>query len=102
MSSSHDDSRKIGQLNGPWSILLRLALASYPLILAWAVWMTSNQFADIAFRNSGERFTKADALVLRSDMVDRISSANEWRNDVLTRLARIESKIDSDNSNNHH
>jgi len=49
------EDKKVGQLNGPWSVLLRFLLATYPLIIVWAVWVTSSisiNCADIAVINS--------------------------------------------------
>ena len=34
------DPKRIGELNGPWSLLLRIALATYPLLLLWGAWVT--------------------------------------------------------------
>lgn len=102
-----ESPNRIGNLNGPWSIMFRLALATYPLLMAWAVWMTANQFADIAFRTSGDRFTARDGATLEAKLLDRIVSgpSDEWKArvlaaekfqaDVLTRLIRIETKLES-------
>ena len=42
---------KIGEMNGGWAMMLKVALASYPLVLAWAGWasyeivaMTANRW----------------------------------------------------------
>lgn len=32
--------RRIGELNGAWAVLLRLALATYPMLIFWAAWVT--------------------------------------------------------------
>jgi len=41
-------SQPIGQLNGRWAAMLKVALATYPIILAaaitWSVWVTCNIF----------------------------------------------------------
>jgi len=34
------EKKEIGSLNGPWSALLRFLLATYPLVILWAVWVT--------------------------------------------------------------
>lgn len=60
--------KRIGNLNGPWSVLLRLALATYPLVLGWSVWMTQAQFADQAFRSRSDLFFRADADAMRRDV----------------------------------
>lgn len=90
-----DSPNRIGNLNRPWSVMLRLALASYPLVLAWSVWVTSNVFADIAFRNSGDRFTTADGAKLRADMVERINDNTKPIQIIDARLVRVETKLDT-------
>jgi hypothetical protein len=41
--------KKIGDLNGKWAVMLKVAVLTgtvvAPLILAWAIWVTSNIFA---------------------------------------------------------
>jgi len=41
--------RKIGDLNGKWAVMLKMTVLATtvvsPLIIAWAVWVTSNIFA---------------------------------------------------------
>jgi len=90
-----DSPNRIGNLNGPWSIMLRLALATYPLVLAWAVWVTSNVFADIAFRSSGDRFTAGDAAKMRAEMVERITDTTKPMQIIDARLVRVETKLDT-------
>ena len=91
---SRQSPNRIGQLNGPWSVLLRLSLASYPLVLSWAVWMTVHQFQDEAFRTSGERFTQLDGANLKAELLASVSSLTsppqEWRD----RIIKIEGKQD--------
>ena len=95
-------SKRIGNLNGNWSVLLRIALATYPpLVVAgvgWATWMTSNQFADIAFRESKETFTQADALRLKSEVFERVDSKSAILQEIRDRLVRIETTIQLHNN----
>lgn len=91
---SHKESHRIGSLNGKWAMLFKLALASYPFVLAWAVWVTSNIFAAQSFMFSGERFTKSDGLLLEARMTERVATITEWKSEILVRLARIEEKLD--------
>ena len=42
------EKREIGSLNGPWSVLLRFLLATYPLVILWAVWVTVSITANCA------------------------------------------------------
>lgn len=84
-------AKRIGQLNGPWSMMFRVALLTYPLLLvwlaAWTIWVTANIFSLIAFRDSGERFTKTDGAALEARVVEKISAISE-------RAVRIEAKLD--------
>lgn len=87
MSDDPTPPKLIGQLNGPWSVLFRIALATYPMVLAWSIWVTANIFSLIAFRDNGERFTKSDGAALEARVVERISAISE-------RAVRIEAKLD--------
>ena len=97
-------SKPIGNLNGPWSLLLRLALATYPPMVAggvaWASWMTMNQFSDIAFRER-EGFTQADALRMKAEVFERIDTKNTLLQEIRDRLVRIETTLQiKDKGNN--
>lgn len=98
-------SKRIGNLNGNWSVLLRVALATYPpLVVAgigWATWMTKNQFADNAFRESRETFTQSDALRLKSEVFERIDTKNAILQEIRDRLVRIETTLQLHNKENH-
>ena len=91
---SRQSPNRIGQLNGPWSVLLRLALASYPLVLSWAVWMTVHQFQDEAFRTSGERFTQLDGAKLKAEVLAAIAAAGTFPQEWRDRIIKIEGKQD--------
>ena len=58
-------NKPIGQLNGRWALLLKVALGTYPVILAaaitWSVWVTANIFELRAFAQQGPRWTAKDA-----------------------------------------
>jgi hypothetical protein len=98
--------RTIGNMNGPWAILLRLALATYPCIIAWSVWVTVQEFEDIAFRKQGDRFTATDAARMSLEIEKRFSTLppDDWKNRIvaiesnqqmiLVKLGVIESKLD--------
>jgi len=94
-STVADHPNRIGQLNGKWSVLLRLALASYPLVLAWSVWVTTNIFADQAARNATDKFTMNDGAKLRADMVERIADTTKPMQVIDARLVRVETKLDT-------
>jgi hypothetical protein len=91
----HKDA-SIGSMNGPWAILLRIALGTYPLVMAWAVWMTVNQFHDNAYRDAGPRFTPTDAQLLIADAENRVNQKlaalppQDWRD----RVAKLENSVD--------
>lgn len=104
-NESEDMSHKIGQLNGKWAMLFKIALASHPFVIALMVWIVGETFANKAFRESDERFTKSDGLVLRAELVERMASlpSQEWKDriadidkrsqETLTRLVRIEAVL---------
>jgi len=77
---------KIGELNGPWALMLKLTLATYPLLIVWASFITANQIADNIFRGEGERFTKTDGAeqtkLLRAAADSKIASIES----VLTQM----------------
>ena len=33
-------AQQIGQMNGGWAVLLKMALATYPIVIGWAGWAT--------------------------------------------------------------
>ena len=62
-------------MNGPWAIMLRFMLASYPFIIAWAIWVTKSMYELKAFSNSGARFSLQDAYSMErrtEDKIDRV------------------------------
>lgn len=64
--------RTIGNMNGPWAILLRIALVSHPFVIGWLVWVTSEQFRDINHRENA---------VTKVDLNEKLSSlpSSEWK-----------------------
>lgn len=91
MSDQRSES-KIGAMNGRWKIMFQIALATYPIIvsggIAWAVWLTSQEYQDIAFRNSSERFTQADGADLERRFIEKLTSAShhlgdDWRDQII-------------------
>ena len=99
-------SRKIGDMNGPWAVMLRIALGTYPMVLAWGVWVTVQEFESKAFREQGNRFTATDGVLLESRINERLASLPpvSWQTriinmeenqlDIIQRLARIEAKLE--------
>lgn len=106
------EHRPIGSLNGPWSILLRIVLVLIPILtvtfLPWAVWLTSQQFKDISFREAGGRFSESDAAKMRADLIEKINAtpSQEWRDriqsierdqrEILRAMTRVETKLEKD------
>lgn len=70
--------RRIGELNGPWALLLKMSLAAFPVIMSilipWLIWVTSEVFANKGFRESGERFSKQDALTMEARIMEHIAT----------------------------
>ena len=85
--------------------MFRLALATYPLVLTWCVWITTQQFEDIAFRNAGNRFTATDGANMEGRLNKSIAELPplQWQkrievmeakqNDILQALGRIEGRL---------
>jgi low affinity Fe/Cu permease len=100
-------NKKIGELNGPWAVLLRLALGSYPLVVSWCIWITVQEFEDKAFRERGNTFTATDAAILENRLNEKIaeSPSQDWKNrivgiettqrDILDKLSRIQGALDA-------
>ena len=57
----------IGQLNGRWAMLLKVGLATYPILLAagltWATWVTASVMELNTFMRGGPRWTEKDAQI---------------------------------------
>jgi len=96
-------------MNGRWGLLMRFMLATYPFVIMWAVWVTSETFINRAFRNVGDRWTKAEAIsqarefdakiaalpppdtrTQLKDMALDIKATRELAQDNKTRLIKIE------------
>lgn len=100
-SSVKDDSKRIGSLNGPWSVLLRLSLATYPILLlalfsffTWVV-VQIHQLEIWRATTTSNRFTINDYIAAKTQIDDRINGVDK-------RLIVLESKMDSiaTNANN--
>lgn len=91
------EHKQIGQLNGPWSILLRFVLVLIPVLLpvfiAWAVWVTGKLYET-------NNHVKRDEL---NSIINNIP-APEWKSrvisletnqiEILRSLTRIETKLE--------
>jgi len=57
----------IGQMNGRWAFLLKLALLTYPILLTagltWATWVTASVLELNTFMHAGPRWTEKDAKI---------------------------------------
>ena len=103
---TNEHKQLIGELNGKWSILFRLALATYPFLITWCVWVTVQEFQDIAFRNAGGRFSETDGARLKAELIEKINAmpSQEWRDRIINierdqreiarALVRIETKLE--------
>jgi hypothetical protein len=90
-------NKPIGQLNGRWALLLKVALGTYPVILAaaitWSVWVTANIFELRAFAQQGPRWTAKDAELQTAVVKEWVE--DKFRNEVppkpvTERLVRLE------------
>ena len=90
-------NQPIGQLNGKWGMLLKVALATYPFVLAWAVFVTVNIFELKAFASAGPRWTKVDAELQEKTIHEWVSAkiaAEVPPRQVIQRLDRLETVTD--------
>ena len=81
------DDSSVGSLNGKWAVLLKFALATYPMVVMWAVWASSEIVTITA-----TRFDIRDGIALRTELVAKIRDhaadghPQPWVRDQLTRL----------------
>lgn len=90
-----DHPGKIGQLNGKWAMLFKVAMSTYPLILAWGVWVTTEIYASREVR--GQVVTKdgfKDFQVSVEKELLRSSLSDEWKSEI--RAARVKLEAVSD------
>lgn len=86
----------IGRLNGKWSVLMRVLLATYPILLAWAAWVTREQVLDTDFRQRGDRWTmqQGEENQRRIERLESLMDTLEVRLDKISdQLARIETHV---------
>lgn len=105
-----EPSKTIGNMNGPWAIMLRVFLGSYPLVLGFGVWLvksihaldkrhTQLQAEQSVFMSKGDRFSLQDAYSLERRIDARFDDLPpaDWREKVEN-LARenllLRSKMD--------
>lgn len=95
--------KTIGGMNGPWALILKLALATYPVLLlallTWGTWMTVNELKDQSFREQGYEFIRQD---YRNHLASEalIHAAIDAKSDaqailLLTPPAGLTAKVDS-------
>ena len=81
--------RSIGDLNGPWAVLLKVFLASWPVVLSCTIWfavwcvqsihsLDLRQAKTESWQAIGPRFTAVDANLLKAEI-------KEWHNQDLDR-----------------
>ena len=95
-----DEHTTLGEMDGRWAVLLKFHLAIVPplvaALLALTIWLVTQQFADIAFRESGERFSKSDSYEMdrrHREQRDLLRSAMDAKFEALnTRLGAIENQ----------
>jgi hypothetical protein len=92
-------TQTIGQINGIWGILFRINQIVIPLIVAWAVWITGETFANRSFRDRGDRFTTMDGAALEARLMTVINALppEDWRDRIKAaeeRWIEIEQRLD--------
>jgi hypothetical protein len=88
------NAKTIGQRNGPWAMLFRLSLATYPLLLMWCGWVTVNQVKDNEFRETvrqdHDRLARIESKL--DQMVPAVTLATQAQYvELLERIIRLES-----------
>lgn len=107
---SLQEAKRIGELNGPWAIGLKIMLATYPImfasLLGWGTWVTKELIVLGEFRNRGDRFTKTDAVEMRREIDAQFSQLppKDWKDryiamerqllDNRDMLVRLQSSVD--------
>ena len=88
---------KVGELNGRWALLLKVGLATYPIVLvlaiSWAGWVTKETLRTIAFRDAGPRWTETASRLRRAQLrewVVEYVAQNVPPQAVRTRLSALE------------
>jgi len=104
-----EENKNQQQINGYWAIFAKILMVGmsvvFPLVLSWAIWLTNEQMHDRAFRQSSERFSRSDALELRTNLVgtiekkidkvdDRVRHMEQDNARIITILERVEAKLD--------
>lgn len=99
-----DNPHRIGQMNGPYAVLFKLALLSFPpslvAAIGFSVWVTSNIYDFKSWKSVGPRFTSQDAQILKSSIHDieraeRDKAVTLLRGEINTQLVGIANKQDA-------
>lgn len=90
MNQQQQSQRKtIGSMNGPWAIMAKVCMASYPIVmgalLTWGAWITAETLKNESFRDAGPRVT-TDTLSNwdKSRELRLLEEVNKTRANVLT------------------
>lgn len=80
---SQELAAKSSPLNGPWTVVLKVALATYPFVILLAAWITRETFFNMSVRE--KTFTKEDSLRLEMRLMEKIASLPppDWRARVM-------------------
>ncbi len=84
---SKPKSHRIGDMNGKYAILFKVALWAIPLMIGigtpWVIWVTAETFHNRYFREQGSRFTPEDNM----------KSETKLRNEFLLEIKNLERVI---------
>ena len=91
--------KTIGGMNGPWALVLKLALATYPVLLlallTWGTWMTVNQLKDQSFREQGDQFVRQDYRNHLASEAIKVDSLIGLVSDIRIKAATSAEKLES-------
>ena len=100
----NSNPHRIGAMNGPYAILFKVALVTYPVILSaatdFAVWVTNNIYEFRSWTQAGPRFTSVDAKVLvaeerESARRERAGELNQVRTELTAKLETISTRLEA-------
>lgn len=95
------DEEQIGAMNGPWALLLKIALSTYPVMLTalvgWGSWITANQFIDntsraniqAAISDINARLSNHESAGGHQTMQVRVSTVERNQLQILNKLDNI-------------
>ena len=83
-----ENTKAIGNLNGRWAFLLKLFLATYPLVIAWGGWVTWETIRCAESHTSSRMAEDLRTVIRDVAAIDRKIARIESRWEEYDRLTR--------------